>query len=50
VRYYYADEHRLADIEAMVVENNVTDFVLSQAKVTEKQLSFEELMGNGTAQ
>lgn len=50
VHYYYADEHRLADVEAMVVENNVTDFVLSQAKVTEKQLSFEELMGNSTAQ
>ncbi|TAN10315.1 MAG: trigger factor [Burkholderiaceae bacterium] len=50
VRYYYADEHRLADVEAMVVENNVTDYVLSQAKVSEKKLSFEELMGNNGAQ
>lgn len=50
VRYYYADEHRLADVEAMVVENNVTDYVLSQAKVSEKKLTFEELMGNNGAQ
>jgi trigger factor len=29
----------------MVIENNVTDYVLSQAKVTEKKLGFDELMG-----
>jgi trigger factor len=45
VRYYYADNRRLADVEAMVIENNVTDYVLSQAKVTEKKLGFDELMG-----
>ena len=45
VRYYYADNRRLADVEAMVIENNVTDFVLGQAKVTEKALPFDELMG-----
>ena len=31
----------------LVIEANVTDFVLSQAKVTEKTVSFEELMGQG---
>ena len=46
VRYYYADNRRLADVEAMVIENNVTDHVLKQAKVTEKALGFDELMGN----
>lgn len=45
VRYYYADNRRLADVEAMVIENNVTDYVLGQAKVTEKALPFDELMG-----
>lgn len=45
VRYYYADNNRLADVEAMVVEKNVTDYVLGQAKVTDKQLGFDELMG-----
>ena len=45
VRWYYSDNRRLADVEAIVVENNVTDFVLSRAKVVEKQVSFDELMG-----
>ena len=36
---------RLAEVEAVVVENNVTDFVLGKAKVSEKAVSFDELMG-----
>ncbi|MDR0458168.1 MAG: trigger factor, partial [Burkholderiaceae bacterium] len=45
VRYYYADQRRIADVESLVIESNVTRYVLSQAKVTEKKLSFDELMG-----
>lgn len=45
VRWYFGDNRRLAEIEAVVIENNVTDFVLSKAKVTEKVISFDELMG-----
>jgi trigger factor len=44
VRWYYSDPRRLAEVEAIVIENNVTDFVLSKAKVTDKQVSFDELM------
>jgi trigger factor len=44
-RWYYSDNRRMAEVEAVVIENNVTEFVLSKAKVTEKALSFEELMG-----
>ncbi|MEY3992569.1 MAG: Trigger factor [Pseudomonadota bacterium] len=44
-RWYYGDNQRLAEVEAVVIESNVADYVLSQAKVTEKTLSFEELMG-----
>jgi trigger factor len=44
VRWYYSDNRRLAEVEAIVIENNVTEFVLSQAKVVEKAASFEELM------
>jgi trigger factor len=43
-RWYLSDNNRLAEIEAIVLENNVTDFVLSKAKVSEKALSFDELM------
>jgi trigger factor len=39
-----SDRQRMAEVEAVVIEANVTDFILSQAKVTDKALSFEELM------
>jgi trigger factor len=45
VRWYYGDNRRMAEVEGIVIENNVTEFVLSKAKVTEKTLSFDELMG-----
>jgi len=45
VRYYHADQERLADIQSLVLENNVTEHVLGQAKVTERKLGFDELMG-----
>jgi trigger factor len=32
VRWYYSDRQRLAEVEAIVIENNVTEFVLSKAK------------------
>jgi trigger factor len=44
VRWYYGDRQRLGDVEAAVIENNVTDFVLSQAKVNDKAIGFDELM------
>jgi trigger factor len=45
VRWYYSDNRRLAEVEAIVIENNVTDFVLGKAKVSDKSISFEDLMG-----
>ena len=45
VRWYYGDNRRLAEVEAIVIENNVTDFVLGKAKVNDKSITFEELMG-----
>ena len=44
MRWYLSDRSRMAEVEAMVVEKNVTDFVLSKAKVTLKQLGFDDLM------
>lgn len=45
VRWYFGDRNRLAEVEAVVIENNVTEFVLGKAKVTDKAVSFDELMG-----
>ncbi len=44
VRWYYSDNRRMAEVEGIVIENNVTDFVLSKAKVSEKTITFDELM------
>ena len=44
LRWYYGDNQRMAEVEAIVIENNVTEFVLSKAQVTEKSVSFDELM------
>jgi trigger factor len=45
VRWYFSDNRRMAEVEAVVIENNVTDFVLAKAKISEKAVSFDELMG-----
>jgi len=45
VRWYYGDQKRMAEVEGIVIENNVTNFVLGKAKVTPKSISFDELMG-----
>jgi trigger factor len=45
VRWYYSDNRRLAEVEAIVIEANVTNHVMTHAKVTDVATSFEELMG-----
>lgn len=45
VRWYYAQPQRLAEVEGVVIENNVVEWVLSKAKVTDKAVPFDELMG-----
>jgi trigger factor len=44
MRWYLGDRQRMAEVEAVVVENNVTQHVLERAKVTDKVLPFDELM------
>jgi trigger factor len=46
VRWYLSDRERMAEVEAVVIENNVADFVLGKAKVSEKVVPFDELMGS----
>ena len=45
VKWYYGNAQRLSEIEAMVVENNVVDWVLGAARVEDKPMAFDELMG-----
>ena len=44
VRWYLGNRERMAEVEAVVIENNVTAHVLGLAKVTDKAVPFDELM------
>jgi trigger factor len=45
VAWYYQDTKRLSEFEAIALEQNVVDFVLKKAKVTDKATSFSDLIG-----
>jgi trigger factor len=44
MRWYLSDRNRMAEVEAVVVENNVAAHVLERAKATPKSVPFDELM------
>ncbi len=44
LRWYYADPRRLDDVKGVVMEENLMNWVLGQAKVSEKAIDFDELM------
>jgi trigger factor len=46
VRWYYANPDRLREIESMALEDNVVEWALKTAKVEDKSIAFDELMGN----
>ncbi|MES3020142.1 MAG: trigger factor [Pseudomonadota bacterium] len=46
LKYYYSDRRRLSEVEALVLEENVVNYVLSKAKVTTTAVAFDELMGS----
>ncbi|MCO5100317.1 MAG: trigger factor [Burkholderiaceae bacterium] len=45
IRHYFGDRNRLAEIEAIVVEQNVVDWALAKAQPAARTLDFDELMG-----
>jgi trigger factor len=46
LKYYFSDRNRLGEVEALVLEENVVNYVLGKSKVTDKSVAFDELMGN----
>jgi trigger factor len=44
MRWYLGDRQRMAEVEAVVIENNVAEFVLANAKVVDKVLPFDDVM------
>ena len=45
IRWYYADPSRLAEVEALVMEDNVVEWALGKMSVTDEPRDFDELMG-----
>ena len=46
IRWYAADPKRMIEVENLVLEENMVNWVMGQAKTTDKQAEFNELMGN----
>jgi trigger factor len=46
VRWYYSQPQRMAQVEALAIEENVVNWVVANAQTTDKAASFDELMGN----
>ena len=48
VKWFYTQRERLSEIEALALETNVVKWVLTKAKVQDKPVTFDELMGAGS--
>jgi len=44
VKWYYGDKQRLAEVESIVMEEQIVDWVLGQAKVEDKAILFSKMM------
>ncbi len=44
ISWYYSDKNRLAEIESVVLEDSVVEFILDKAKVTETNNTFDQIM------
>lgn len=49
VKWYQSDRQRLSEVESLVFEDQVVDWVLDQAKVVEKPVAFDEIMTSENA-
>ncbi len=46
IRWYASDAARRQEVENLVLEENVVEWAMSQAKTTDKAVTFKELMGD----
>jgi trigger factor len=46
VKWFYQSPDRLRDIESVVLEENVVNWALATAQVSDEKVTFDELMGN----
>jgi trigger factor len=46
IDWYYGDKNRLAEVESLVLERKIVDWVLDQAEISDKPMSVADLMGS----
>jgi trigger factor len=46
VKWFYTQPERLAEFEGLAVEQNVIDWVMQRARVVDRPVAFEQLMGS----
>jgi trigger factor len=46
IDWYYRDEKRLSDVQQMVLEDQSVEWLTSQAKITDRPMSFNDVMQN----
>jgi len=46
IRWYASDTKRMKEVENLVLEDNVANWAMAQARITDKPAEFNELMGN----
>ena len=46
VRWFYTDASQIHEVENLVLEENVVNWTMGQAKTVDKTISFNDLMGN----
>lgn len=49
VKWFYMQPQRLSEMEALALEGNVVKWVLAKAKVLDKPVGFDELMGGASS-
>jgi trigger factor len=49
VKWFYMQRERLAEMESLALETNVVKWVLTKAKVLDKAVTFDELMGGNSS-
>ena len=47
MNWYYADKSRLAEVEALALEDEVIDWILDKCKVKVVEIPFDEIMNTG---
>jgi trigger factor len=48
VRWYYSERKRLGEVEALVLEENVVNYVIGQVRTKVTPVAFDDLMGNAS--